>query len=81
MNIFQLESSFGLPKCDIKITEPPSLRILVIVGIVALIRVSSVISKRSFNGTLKSTRTNARLPRKIVGIDSLHFFSYVNSCL
>ena len=49
----------GLPKCDIKITEPSSLSIFLIVGSTAQIRVSSAIFKSSFKGTLKSTRIKA----------------------
>ena len=55
------ESSFGRPKCDIKITLPPFFKICLMVATAAIMRVSSVTSKASFKGTLKSTRISARL--------------------
>ena len=61
---FSVGPSLGRPKWDIKMQDPPSERIFFKVGKVALIRVSSVISNRSFNGTLKSTRMSAFFPWK-----------------
>jgi hypothetical protein len=55
---------FGLPKWDINSTLPPSLDTFKMVLAAALIRVSSVTSKASFKGTLKSTRIKTRLPEK-----------------
>jgi hypothetical protein len=56
--------SFGLPRCDIKITLPPSFSIFFIVGIAALILVSSETLKLSSKGTLKSTLTKTFFPLK-----------------
>jgi hypothetical protein len=47
-------------------TEPPSFNILVMVGKAAVMRLSSVILKSASSGTLKSTRTNAFLPEKLI---------------
>ncbi|MNY18833.1 hypothetical protein D3C86_1522400 [compost metagenome] len=57
--------SFGLPKCDIKITDPPSFKIFLIVGVAPWILLSSVILKLSSKGTLKSTRISAFLSAKL----------------
>src|ERR1700722_11316908 len=51
--------SFGRPRWLIRMTLPPSVRIFLIVGTAARIRVSSVISSLSLRGTLKSTRIRA----------------------
>ena len=55
----------GLPRCDIRIADPPSFSIFRMVGSTAFIRVRSVISYLSLRGTLKSTRTNAFLFLKL----------------
>ena len=62
---FSVGPSFGLPKWLIKITLPPSANIFLMVAIAAVMRVSSVISNLSFNGTLKSTLTSALCPLKL----------------
>ena len=48
------------------------------VGTVARIRLSSVISKASFKGTLKSTRIKAFLPAKEKSLNVLIGFIYKN---
>ena len=58
-------SPFGLPRWEQRITFPPSLINLLIVGIAATKRVSSVILP-SCNGTLKSQRTNTLLPFTLI---------------
>ena len=50
---------FGRPKWLIRMTEPPSFMIFLMVGIAAIIRVSSVTISSLFNGTLKSTLNKA----------------------
>ena len=62
---FSVGPSFGRPKWLIKITLPPSANIFLIVGIVARMRLSSVITYSAFRGTLKSTRTKAFCPLKL----------------
>ena len=61
---FSVGPSLGRPRWLIKITLPPSFNILEMVGMVARIRLSSVISNASFKGTLKSTLIKAFLPAK-----------------
>ena len=50
---------FGLPRWLIRMAEPPSANIFLMVGIAALRRVSSVTAKALLRGTLKSTRIRA----------------------
>jgi hypothetical protein len=56
----------GLPMCDIRTTDPPSDKILLMVRKAALIRVLSVTANVVLSrGTLKSTLTKTRLPLKL----------------
>src|SRR6218665_1578930 len=60
---------FGLPKCDIKTQLPPSFKIFLIVGMVALMRLSLVTSSVFLSsGTLKSTRMSTRFPLKFTSL-------------
>ena len=56
-----LGSPFGLPRCEQRMTLPPSAMSFLMVGRAATIRFSSVISP-FLSGTLKSQRTRTRLP-------------------
>src|SRR5262245_9364442 len=69
----------GRPRCDAKMTLAPSWSAYEIVGSAARMRVSSVTSPALLSGTLKSTRTNRRLPRiaisRRVALDISSFLS------
>ena len=72
---FSFTSPFGLPKCEQRTTFAPLSSKYLIVGSAALILVSSVISP-SFNGTLKSQRTNIFFPlSSFVSMSLIVFFS------
>ena len=72
---FSFTSPFGLPKCEQSTTFAPLSSKYLIVGSAALILVSSVISP-SFNGTLKSQRTNIFFPlSSFVSMSLIVFFS------
>ena len=62
--IFSFTCPFGLPKWAASITFAELSTRYLIVGIAALIRVSSVIAPLSSNGTLKSTLTKTFFPSK-----------------
>jgi len=64
----------GRPRCERIMGRAPRSRSSSIVGSAARIRVSSVIRPSSSSGTLKSTRTRARLPRTCSSLRSRTVF-------
>jgi len=69
---------FRSAQVRIRITAPPEFNTFLIVGIAALIRVLSVISNLSFNGTLKSTLIMTFL---FVKIECIYIFHNNTLCV
>mmetsp|Transcript_25367 Transcript_25367/g.78092 ORF Transcript_25367/g.78092 Transcript_25367/m.78092 type:complete len:202 (+) Transcript_25367:568-1173(+) len=61
---FSLDPFFGRPKCEQTVTLAPLLQRYSIVGMEAVMRVTSVISRSAFRGTLRSQRMSTFLPFK-----------------
>ena len=74
---FSVGPSFGLPRCDIRITEPPSFKIFLMVGTAASMREVSVIWIILIERDVKINPDERFLPVKIKFFKGLHIIFFL----